>query len=111
MVCELRELRVADGDDAHRERTRGGSGVSAPTAYGVRPLALIATTASAAVTPSVSISRSPAAVSSSAASCSIAEPPAPPAISAVTWPGVAEKVASHSAASSSASRPEVPAPT
>ena len=85
---------------------------SAPTTYGVRPLALIATTASAApnaerlAAPARPRPRRPRRPPARAASRRV-----PPAISAVTCPGRAEKVASHSAASSSASRPEVPAPT
>ena len=52
----------------------------------------------------------PAAASSSAASRSADESPAP-ATSATTWPGAVEKVASHSSASSAAMRPDEPAPT
>ena len=53
----------------------------------------------------------PASASSSAASCSSDEGASAPARRATTCPGAAENVASHSDASTAASRPEEPAPT
>ena len=83
----------------------------APITYGVRPLALIPITASVAPTPSECTSRRPASASSSAASCSSDEGASAPARRATTCPGAAENVASHSEASTAASRPDEPAPT
>src|SRR5918994_1447022 len=84
---------------------------TASTTYGVRPLALIPTTTSLGLGASRSSSRAPAAPSSSAASCSRADAALPPATRATIRSAGMENVDSHSAASTAASRPEVPAPT
>ena len=83
----------------------------APRTYGVRPLALTPTTASSGVMPRAPASCAPASASSSAASWTSGGEAMPPATSATTCPGGVEKVDSHSAASSAASRPDEPAPT
>ncbi len=84
---------------------------SAPTTYGVAPLALIPTTASAGVGASASRSAAPASRSSSAVAWTSAAASSPPATMATTVSGGVEKVATHSEASRAAIRPEDPAPT
>src|SRR6266516_2938226 len=84
---------------------------TAPSTKGVRPLALTPTTASSGPTPSSRTAAAPASRSSSAASCSSGVACSPPAWSATTCPGSVENVDWHSAASSSAIRPDDPAPT
>jgi hypothetical protein len=83
---------------------------AAPT-YGVVPLAAMPTTTSFLPTPREFTSRSPAPVSSSAPSMDLTRAAGPPAISPTTISGGVPKVGGHSAASSTPSRPLVPAPT
>ena len=84
---------------------------SADRTYGVVPLAAIPTTTSRLVTAAVSIAAAPALTSSSAPSALFTSAPYPPAITPVTIVGGTPKVGGHSVASSTPSRPDVPAPT
>ena len=84
---------------------------SAPSTYGVRPLALTPTTASRCPTPSARVSSAPDRRSSSATPSSSGDASSPPATSATTLPGSVANVDSHSAASSAAINPDEPAPT
>jgi hypothetical protein len=77
---------------------------SAASVYGVAPLALTPTTTSSVPIPSARRSAAPASRSSSASSVS-------PATTATTSPGRSPNVGPHSAASSAATLPDVPAPT
>ena len=84
---------------------------TAATTNGVRPLAAIPTTTSSGPAPRASIARSPAASSSSAPSTASVTACASPASTACTRSGGVPNVGGHSAASSTPSRPLVPAPT
>ena len=81
---------------------------SAPPTYGVRPLAVTPMTTSRPVTPAASAR--PRASSSSTPSTARFIAPSPPARCAMTTPGASPNVGISSAASSTAIRPEDPAP-
>ncbi len=83
---------------------------TAPTAYGVRPEAETPTTVSSGVSFSASRSRRASSFESSAPSTEVTMAAGPPAISPTTWSGSVLKVGGHSEASSTPSRPAVPAP-
>src|SRR5579863_7208580 len=83
----------------------------APSTYGVVPLAAIPTTTSPRFAPALANSRAPFDTESSAPSTAPRSAFAPPAINACTSFGDMPYVGGHSAASSTASRPLVPAPT
>ncbi len=78
---------------------------------GVAPLAAIPTTTSRRKTPARRRSLAPFAAESSAPSTAWRRARAPPAITACTMAGGVPNVGGHSAASSTASLPLVPAPT
>ena len=90
----------ADDRDASARRPRRPPRARRAT-YGVRPLALTPTTASAAETPSASTRAAPG-VGVVLGRLALGRRQALPATSATTWPGAVEKVVSHSAASSAA---------
>src|SRR6266851_202625 len=84
---------------------------SAPTTYGVVPLAAIPTTTSRRVNFFARKSRSPLPSESSAPSTALVIARLPPAINATTSFGEVPNVGGHSAASSTPIRPLDPAPT
>src|SRR6266849_3110488 len=84
---------------------------SAIRTYGVVPLAAMPTTTSRFVTAAVSIAAPPAFTSSSAPSALLTSAGYPPAITPTTIVGGTPNVGGHSVASSTPSRPDVPAPT
>ena len=84
---------------------------NAPHTNGVRPLAAIPTTTSRRLTPRNSIARAPASESSSAPSTDCQSADCPPAMMPWTISGGVRNVGGHSLASSTPSRPLVPAPT
>ncbi len=84
---------------------------TAATTNGVRPLAATPTTTSAGPMRSAAIASAPAAASSSAPSTAPPSAVLPPAMMAPTSSGGVENVGGHSAASMTATRPAVPAPT
>ncbi|CAO0837139.1 hypothetical protein SMICM17S_12175 [Streptomyces microflavus] len=83
---------------------------TAPIAYGVRPEAEIPTTVSSALSFSASRSAAASSLLSSAPSTAFTMADGPPAISPTTSEGSVLKVGGHSLASSTPSRPAVPAP-
>lgn len=84
---------------------------TAASTYGVRPLEATPTTVSSGPIPAASTSAAPASSSSSAPSQGETIALRPPAMIAKTCSGGVEKVGGHSEASSTPSRPGVPAPT
>ena len=83
---------------------------TAPRGYGVVPPAAIPTTVSSGPIARRSISARAPSHSSSRPSLERRSAPSPPAITPTTWPGSLMKVGGHSLASSTPSRPLVPAP-
>ena len=84
---------------------------SAARTKGVVPLAAMPTTTSAADTFRSSMAAMPASRSSSAPSIDVTSAGSPPAMIPCTISGGEPKVGGHSEASSTPSRPLVPAPT
>ena len=100
-ACGLALTRTVDAPAAADAR-------SAPTTYGVRPLAVSPTTMSSARTSAASAA--PRLTSSSAMATEPASAATPPAWWAITRPGSSAYVGGSSAASIAAMRPELPAP-
>ena len=92
---------------APRSRAR----VTAPRTYGAPPDAEIPTTVSCSLTSAASMAAIPASKSSSAPSIARVSARSPPAMMPKTISGVTPNVGRHSDASSTPSRPDVPAPT
>ena len=92
---------------APRSRAR----VSAPRTKGVVPDAAMPHTTSPVCTACASITAAPAAGSSSAPSIGVRNARSPPAMMPTTMAGSVPNVGGHSLASSTPSRPDVPAPT
>ncbi len=84
---------------------------SAPRTYGVVPDAAMPTTKSRWLTSRSSMALAPSSATSSAPSCERVSAGGPPAMIPCTISGSVPKVGGHSLASSTPSRPEVPAPT
>ena len=103
----IRKLEVTATVVAHRFCAN----FSAPSTYGVVPLAAIPTTTSLRVNFFARKSRSPFRAESSAPSTARVIARLPPAISACTSFGEVPNVGGHSAASSTPIRPLDPAPT
>src|SRR5690348_11275577 len=85
--------------------------VRATRTYGVVPDAAMPTTKSPLRTPRAARSRRACSRSSSAPSCALVSAGVPPAMIPCTISGSVPKVGGHSEASSTPSRPDVPAPT
>jgi hypothetical protein len=106
--------RSAGGSEHDRNTVRAPSAWALPRAArtnGVVPLAAIPTTVSFDPTRRESISPIPALTSSSAPSMDLISAGNPPAMMPTTISGGVPNVGGHSAASSTPSRPLVPAPT
>ncbi len=85
--------------------------LTAATTNGARPLAEIPTTESSGPASCSRMAAAPASASSSAPSTDRVSAGTPPAMMPRTTSGSVPKVGGHSEASSTASRPDVPAPT
>ena len=106
--------RICGGSEHESRPVTAASVCARPSAArtnGVVPLAAIPRTKSLGMTAASSMARAPAFTSSSAPSKPLTSACSPPAMMPTTISGGVPKVGGHSLASSTPSRPDVPAPT